>query len=97
MIGLSQLCDQANKTAMELGVVNYYYCEMSRADNLDVYLGVKPEMLKIKDLFERNRIKTPAILFTRKKAIERNDSLQMFIRGKKVFHTGSSYYMAIED
>ena len=97
MIGLSQLCDQANKTAMELGVVNYYYCEMSRADNLDVYLGVKPEMLKIKDLYELNRIKTPAILFTRKKAIERNDSLQMFLRGKKIFHTGSSYYMAIEN
>ncbi len=97
MIGLNQLCNQASKTAMELGAENYYYCEMSRADNLDVYLGVQPEMLKIKDLYEQNRIKTPAILFTRKKAIERNDSLQMFLKGKKAFRTGNSYCITIDN
>ena len=76
--------------------MNYYYCEMSRAENIDVYLGIKPTKLRIKDLYETDAIKTPAILFTWNKAIERNDSLQTFIKDKKISRTGTFYYIEIE-
>ncbi|BBE17718.1 melittin resistance protein PqaB [Aquipluma nitroreducens] len=96
MLGLKILCDQAKTTAKEKGGVNYYYCEMTKGDNLDVYLGKPLEMLEIKDLYEPNKIQTPAILFTWQKAIERNDSIQVFLKGKKIHQTGSYYYVEIE-
>jgi len=77
--------------------VNYYYCEMSRASNLDVYLGEELKKLRICDLYKANSpIKRPAILFTWNKAIERNDSIQVFIKGKKTCQTGIYYYVEIE-
>ncbi|MGE5446753.1 MAG: ArnT family glycosyltransferase [Bacteroidales bacterium] len=96
MIGLNELCNQAKETASKKGGVNYYYCEMTKGGNLDVYLGKPLEMLRIKDLYKSNKIKTPAILFTWNKAIERNDSIQVFIRDKKTFKTGKYYYVVIE-
>ncbi len=97
MIGIGQLCSQAKITASEKGGVNYYYCEMSRADNLDVYLGVMPEKLRIRDLYKTNSpIKTPAILFTWDKAIERNDSLKAFIQGRRIHKLGENYYIELE-
>jgi 4-amino-4-deoxy-L-arabinose transferase-like glycosyltransferase len=96
IIGLNQLCNQAKETAIKKGGVNYYYCEMAKGDNLDVYLGKPLEMLKISDLYKANKIKTPAILFTWNKAIERNDSIQVFIKGKKTCQTGIYYYVEIE-
>ena len=90
------MCNQAKTTAKEKGGVNYYYCEMTKGDNLDVYLGKPLEMLEIKDLYELNKIQTPAILFTWQKAIERNDSIQVFLKGKKIHQTGSYYYVEIE-
>ena len=96
MIGLSQLCNQAKDTAMKKGGVNYYYCEMTKGDNLDVYLEGPLKKLKISDLYKTNKIKTPAILFTWNKAIERNDSIQVFIKGKKTCQTGIYYYVEIE-
>jgi len=97
MLGLKKLCDQAKTTAKEKGGVNYYYCEMTKGDNLDVYLEKPLEMLEIKDLYEPNKIQTPAILFTWQKAIERNDSIQVFLKGKKIHQTGSYYYVEIEN
>jgi len=96
MIGLSQLCNQAKETATKKGGVNYYYCEMTKGDNLDVYLGKPLKKLKISDLYKTNKIKTPAILFTWNKAIERNDSIQVFIKGKKTCQTGIYYSIEIE-
>ena len=96
MLGLKILCDQAKTTAKEKGGANYYYCEMTKGDNLDVYLGKPLKMLEIKDLYEPNKIQTPAILFTWQKAIERNDSIQVFLKGKKIHQTGSYYYVEIE-
>ncbi|MFY9153768.1 MAG: hypothetical protein WAO52_17245 [Prolixibacteraceae bacterium] len=77
--------------------MNYYYCEMTKGDNLDVYLGKKLKKLEIKDLYEPGMIKTPAILFTWQKAIDRNDSIQVFIRGKNKCQTGSYYFIEIEN
>lgn len=97
LIGLNELCSQAKKTALENGVQNYYYCEMNRADNLDIYLGTTLKKLRISDLYKPySPIKTPAILFTWNKAIERNDSLQIFIEGKEIHQKGSYYYIVIE-
>lgn len=96
MIGLNQLCNQAKVKANKKRGMNYYYCEMTKGDNLDVYLGKPLEMLKISDLYKLNKIKTPAILFTWDKAIVRNDSLQVFIKDKKTCRTGIYYYVEIE-
>jgi 4-amino-4-deoxy-L-arabinose transferase-like glycosyltransferase len=96
MIGLNLLCNQAKDMAKEKGSVNYYYCEMTKGDNLDVYLGKPLERLEINELYEPNKIKTPAILFTWEKAIKQNDSIQDFMKGKKTCQTGSYYYVEIE-
>ncbi|MBL7971245.1 MAG: glycosyltransferase family 39 protein [Prolixibacteraceae bacterium] len=97
LIGLNLLCNQAKETALEKGAQNYYYCEMNRADNLDVYLGTTLKKLRISELYKPDSpIKKPAILFTWDKAIERNDSLQVFIKGKEVHQKGSYYYIVIE-
>ena len=95
-LGLNQLCTQAKATAATKGGVNYYYCEMSRAENIDVYLGVKPTKVRIRDLYSPDGIKKPAILFTWNKAIDRNDSIQEYIKDKKVSHTGTFYYVEID-
>lgn len=96
-IGLSELCNNAKKIATPKGIGNYYYCEMSRAENMDVYLGVKPEMLKIKDLYKtESPIKKSAILFLSQKAIDRNDSLQRFIQGKNMYQAGNYYFIVLE-
>ena len=96
MIGLGELCKQAKNFANQKGGVNYYYCEMSRADNLDVYLGKKLEKLKIKDLYKGNKIQNPAILFIKYKTIERNDSLQQYLKGKNIYQVGNYCYVEIE-
>lgn len=96
-IGLQQICDQAKETTTKSGSVNYYYCEMPRADNMDIYLGKMPEKLRICDLYKPNSpIKTPAIIFIRQKAIERNDSLRIFIQDKVIHQLGGNYYIEIE-
>ena len=95
-IGLQEICDQAKETASEKGGVNYYYCEMTIADNLNAYLGVMPEKLRICDLYKADSsMKAPAILFTWHKAIERNDSLRVFLTGKKIHQSGGNFYIEI--
>jgi len=96
-IGLQEICNQAKETASEKGGVNYYYCEMTIADNLNAYLGVMPEKLRIVDLYKADSsMKTPAILFTWHKAIERNDSLRVFLKGKKMHQWGGNFYIEID-
>ncbi|MBW8325124.1 MAG: glycosyltransferase family 39 protein [Prolixibacteraceae bacterium] len=96
IIGLKELCEHAQEVATKQGAENYYYCEMSRGDNLDVYLGVKPGKLLIKDLYDTNKIKRPAVLFLWQKAIDRNDSIQTFIKNRPMYRSGSYYYFEIE-
>lgn len=96
-IGLRDLCDHAQKYAAQKGVANYYYCEMSRGDNMDIYLGVKPEKLTMADLYKtESPIDRPAILFLWQKAIDRNDSLQRFIEGKARYQSGKYYCIELE-
>jgi 4-amino-4-deoxy-L-arabinose transferase-like glycosyltransferase len=96
MIGLHELCIQAKQRASIKGGVNYYYCKMTKADNLDVYLGKPLTMLKMSDLYQTNKIKKPAILFTWNKTIEQNDSIRVFMKDKKIYHTGKYYFIEIE-
>lgn len=97
IIGLKELCDHAKSIATPKGEVNYYYCNMRKGDNLDVYLGTKLEILRVKDLYQTNStIKRPAILFLWHKAVLRNDSLQIFIKGKPMYQSGGYDYVEIE-
>ena len=96
-MGLSELCRQAKEVAIQKDVGNYYFYESNRAESMDVYLGVKPEMLKMSDLYKTNApIKKPAILFLWYRVIERNDSLQRFVRGKNKYQVGNYYFVVIE-
>ena len=64
---------------------------------MDVYLGEEVRKLEIKDLYAPNgKIETPAILFLGNKAIERNDSLQLYIKEKYVFKSGNYSFVEIE-
>lgn len=97
MIGLGKLCEEAKTISSQKGAQNYYYCKITRADNLDVYLGLIPKQLMIHDLFEADgQIKKPAILFLSEKSIAKNDSLQLFIKGKKIHHLGNYYCVEVD-
>ena len=97
MIGLSELCHQAKNISSQKGVANYYYCQINKGDNLDIYLGVIPQKVNMADLFKTGtQIKKPAILFLYYKSIERNDSLQVFIKGKKIHQSGDYFCVEIE-
>lgn len=97
LIGLGELCDKAKDISSQNGASNYYYCKITRADNLDIYLGVIPQKLRIKDLYQtNNQIKKPAILFLSDKSISRNDSLQLYIKGKKIHQSGNYYFVEID-
>lgn len=96
-IGLSQLCQKAKSISVQQGSRNYYYCKITRADNLDIYLGIKPGMLKIKDLYHSDQtMHKPAILFLSHKYIERNDSIRQFIKGRKMHRSGNYYCVEVE-
>jgi hypothetical protein len=98
LIGLRELCKKAQSIASCNGVENYYYCNIKRADNLDVYLGVKPQKIRVKDLYQATSpIRKPAVMFLYSKSIERNDSLQEFIAGKKIHQFGNYYCVEIEN
>jgi hypothetical protein len=97
MIGLSELCDKAKNIASQKGGANYYYCKMNKADNLDIYLGHPLEKLTMHDLYKPNNpIKKPAILFLYHRSIEHNDSLRLFIKGKKIHQSGNYYCVEID-
>ena len=98
MIGMNELCNLAKDISSKKGVANYYYCKLNKADNLDIYLGVKLEKLDMDDLFGKDSpIKKPAILFLYYRSIEQNDSLQRFIKGKKIHQSGNYYCVEIEE
>lgn len=97
LIGLEKLCDRAKAIAAEKGQVNYYYCEMSRGDNLDVYLSDSLKELRKADLVDKSKIKEPALIFIWGKAVAENDTVKAFVEGKKIFHTGNYYLVEVEN
>ena len=96
-IGLSQLCQKAKNISLKQGAQNYYFCKISRADNLDVYLGKAPKMLRIKDLYHTDKtMQKPAILFLSHKYIQRSDSIRRFIKGRTMHRSGNYYCVEVE-
>ena len=94
---MGELCRHAKEVAIHKDIGTYYYCEMSRAENMDVYLGIEPEMLRMSDLYKTTApIKKPTILFLWQLAIERNDSLQRFLHGKNKNQVGNYCFVVIE-
>ncbi|MBC8005699.1 MAG: glycosyltransferase family 39 protein, partial [Verrucomicrobia bacterium] len=95
LIGMGELCQKAQSISAAKGVKNYYFTHIPRADNLDVYLGIKPVGLSIKDLYHPgDKIKTPAILFLSERMINHNDSIRQFIKDKKKHQVGK--YFCVE-
>lgn len=96
-IGPKKLCEKAISISQRQGARNYYYCKVSRADNLDVYLGTAPKVLKIKDLYHTSQtMQKPAILFLSHKYIVRNDSIRHFVKGRIMYRYGNYYCLEIE-
>jgi hypothetical protein len=97
MIGLGEMCNKAMARASSHNSSNFYYCKVFRGANLDVYLGEEIHKLEIKDLYApAGKIKKPAIIFLGNKAVERNDSLQLYIKGKYVYQSGNYSFVEIE-
>jgi len=97
LIGLGDLCNKALERAGKHSNPNFYYCKVFRGANMDVYLGEEVRKLDIKDLYApASKIETPAILFLGNKAVEQNDSLQLYLKGKYVFKSGNYSFVEIE-
>jgi len=97
MFGLSQLTKEAMQHPVQNGGPHYYYCKISRADNLDVYLGQQPQKLRIKDLYNKSlSIQKPAILFLSSSYVQKNDSLRKWIQGKEKYGKGEYFFVEME-
>ena len=96
-IGLRQISDLAKTEAKQSGIVNYYFVGMVRCENLDVYLNVVPRNIRTTELFRLDSvIKKPAIIFTRKKAINQNDTLRRIVHAHHPIRSGNHYFFKIE-
>lgn len=97
LIGLGQLSQKAKEISIQKGAENYYYCRISRADNLDVYLGKPLTELRIKDLYHsQEKIQKPAILFVSARIINRSDSVKRYLQGRKMHRSGKYYCVEID-
>ena len=97
LIGLGELCNKAMERASSHNNSNFYHCKVFRGANMDVYLGKELHKLEIKDLYSPDsKIETPAILFLGNKAVERSDSLKLYMKGKYVFKSGNYSFVEIE-
>jgi hypothetical protein len=95
-LGVSELCRQAKNVASRKVGVTYYYVESTRADNFEVFLNQKLEKLDIQDLYKPDMIKKPAIIFTWDKAVERNDSIQVYFKDKKISWSGTYCFVEVD-
>ncbi|MGE5394624.1 MAG: ArnT family glycosyltransferase [Candidatus Saccharibacteria bacterium] len=96
-IGMSRLCEKAKSIAQRQGTQNYYFCNITRADNLDVYLGQAPKMLRIKDLYHTDQsMQKPAVLFVSQKFIDRSDSIRQFVKNRTKYRYGNYYCVEVE-
>lgn len=97
LIGMGELSEKAREISRQKGAENYYYCRISRADNLDVYLGKELTELRIKDLYHSpQKIKKPAILFVSQRIINRSDSMQRYLQGRPMVRLGKFYCVEID-
>ncbi len=96
-IGMRNLCLEAKKESIHKNIENYYCFNISRAENLDVYLSKEPKNLSEKDLLNANSIiQKPAILFVSKEDIIQNNTLQKLVLKENHCKVGNYYYVIIE-
>lgn len=96
-IGFKQLCEKAKSISQRQGTRNYYFCNITRADNLDVYLGTTPKKLRIKDLYHTDQtMHKPAVLFVSQKFIDRSDSIRQFVKDRTKYRYGKYYCVEVE-
>jgi 4-amino-4-deoxy-L-arabinose transferase-like glycosyltransferase len=96
-IGMGSLCQQAKNESIQKNIQNYYCFNMSRGENLDVYLTREPKNLSEKDLLNANSvIRKPAILFVSREDIIQNDTLQKLVLKENYCKVGNYYYVIIE-
>lgn len=97
LIGMGQLSLKAREIALQKGAENYYFCRLTRGDNLDVYLGKPLTELRIKDLYHTpQKIIKPAILFIPARIVNRSDSVQRFLQGRPMHRMGKYYFVEID-
>lgn len=97
LIGMGTLAQKAREIAHRKGAEQYYYCRITRADNLDVYLGQPLTEVRIKDLYmQPATINPPALLFVSARIIHRSDSLQRFLQGRPLHRSGKYYLVEID-
>lgn len=103
-IGMGNLCKQAKEQAEQRGVKHYYYYNIKRFENTDVYLGSLPEEIKEGGLKKENTrdaeqpattIQYPAILFFRDKDLQKEPKLSDYISGKEKYRVGDYYFVIL--
>lgn len=104
-IGMGELCGKAKELAVQRNIRNYYFFNIKRFENTDVYLGVEPKILTEEELILSGQpetavsagssIRTPAIMFFRKKDIGKIAALSNFIDGKEKYDVGEYFYVIL--
>lgn len=96
-IGMGELCYKAKEQAFQRNIQNYYFFNINRFENTDVYLGAEPKMLLEEELAntDTSKIQRPAILFIRQRDIGRNATLSKFILGKEKYPVEDYYFVIL--
>ncbi len=101
---MGELCKEAKELAQYKGIGNYYFFNIKRFENTDVYLGVEPKMLLEEDLIMdssqgdsavASSIIRPSVLFIRKRDIGKNVALTSFIEGSDKYIVGDYYFVIL--
>ncbi|MFA6335431.1 MAG: hypothetical protein WCX48_07735 [Bacteroidales bacterium] len=95
-IGMGELCYKAKNQADQRSIQNYYFFNINRFENTDVYLGAEPKVVNEEELNSAiPKIQWPAILFIRQKDIERNAALSKFILEKEKCRVGDFFFVIL--
>ncbi len=80
-LGYGELCKNGKELALRNGINSYYFYNLKRAQNMDVYLNQKPKELTEKDL-NLQQYKN-GILFLKTEDIKKHVFLQEIVHGKE--------------
>ncbi|MEN6619426.1 MAG: dolichyl-phosphate-mannose--protein mannosyltransferase [Rikenellaceae bacterium] len=108
-IGMGELCHKAKEQATQKNIHNYYFFNIKRFENTDVYLGTEPKMISENELVVSRQpenaavnvdtsnvgIRAPAILFIRKKDIGINVKLSSLIEGREKYAVGEYFFVIL--
>ena len=80
-IGYGELCKEGEEIARQKGIDSFYFYNSNKMANIDAYL--KHDLKELKDADLNRKQCGKAILFARKKDIDRNPSLKKMVEGKE--------------